>query len=91
MSEGRNWPGVSGQVIHVTRVELCFFPAVSMGAQFGVASVLCSPGFSLKKNKQTNKKNKKKNFKALDFSGGPVAETLRSQSKGPRFNSSLRN
>ena len=51
VSEGRNWPGVSGQVTHFTRVELCFFLAVSMGAQFGVASLLCVPGFSLKKQK----------------------------------------
>lgn len=51
VSEGRNWPGVSGQVTHFTRVELCFFLAVSMGAQFGVASLLCVPGFSFKKQK----------------------------------------
>lgn len=51
VSEGRNWLGVSGQVTHFTRVELCFFLAVSMGAQFGVASLLCVPGFSLKETK----------------------------------------
>lgn len=35
-----------------------------MGAQFGVASLLCVPGFSLGKKK-------KKTFKAWDFPGGP--------------------
>ena len=60
VSKGRNWPGVSGQVTHFTRVELCFFSAVSMGAQFGVASLLCVPGFSFEKKKKKNKNKKKK-------------------------------